>query len=196
MPIPPVRMNRGVRPLAIGLALAIPLALAACGSSSGPSSAASASPTGSSASAGPASSPASASPSGSSPASAEATSGASAIAAIKANWATFFNAKTPTAQRVDLLQNGSTFASVISAQAGGGLASTASASVKSVSLTSQSQATVVYDILIGGSPALTGQKGVAVYQDGIWKVGDASFCGLLALENGGKTSGLPAACQG
>jgi hypothetical protein len=27
------------------------------------------------------------------------------------------------------------------------------------------------------------------------KVGDTSFCGLLALENGGKTAGLPAACQ-
>ena len=36
---------------------------------------------------------------------------------------------------------------------------------------------------------------MAVYQDGTWKVGLASFCGLLALENGGKTSGLPAACK-
>jgi hypothetical protein len=108
----------------------------------------------------------------------------------------FFNAKTPTSQRVNLLQNGTMFEPVISAQAGSGLAATASASVKSVTLNSSTQATVAYDILVSGSPALTGQKGTAVYQSGIWKVGDASFCGLLTLENGGKTSGLPTACQG
>jgi len=34
-----------------------------------------------------------------------------------------------------------------------------------------------------------------VYQDGSWKVGESSFCGLLILENGGKTTGLPAACS-
>ena len=37
--------------------------------------------------------------------------------------------------------------------------------------------------------------GVAVLQGGTWKVGDASFCGLLTLENGGRASGLPAACH-
>jgi hypothetical protein len=36
---------------------------------------------------------------------------------------------------------------------------------------------------------------VAVKQDGTWKVGVASFCGLLTVENNGKTSGLPAACK-
>ena len=42
---------------------------------------------------------------------------------------------------------------------------------------------------------LSNQTGVAVLQNVVWKVGIASFCGLLALENGGKTSGLPAACK-
>jgi hypothetical protein len=60
---------------------------------------------------------------------------------------------------------------------------------------SATQAKVTYSILVGGQPALANQSGVAVYQDGTWKVGLASFCGLLALENGGKTSSLPAACQ-
>jgi len=54
---------------------------------------------------------------------------------------------------------------------------------------------VTYSILVSGTPALTNQAGVAVYQDGRWKVGDASFCGLLLLENGGKTQLLPAACR-
>jgi hypothetical protein len=54
---------------------------------------------------------------------------------------------------------------------------------------------VTYNILLGGQPALSNQSGVAVKQAGTWKVGVASFCGLLAVENGGKTSGLPAACK-
>jgi hypothetical protein len=59
-------------------------------------------------------------------------------------------------------------------------------------VTSPSQATVVYTVLLAGTPALSNQKGVAVYQDGTWKVGVASFCGLLTLENSGKT---PSVCK-
>jgi hypothetical protein len=107
----------------------------------------------------------------------------------------FFNSSTPTARRVALLQDGQAFANVIKAQAGSSLAKGASAKVTGVSVTSPTQAAVTYDILLGGAPVLSGKKGVAVLQDGTWKVGVASFCGLLTLENGGKTSGLPAACK-
>jgi hypothetical protein len=152
--------------------------IAACGSSSNNSSASS-------------------SPSASTPAtSAPATSASgSAAATITTNWEKFFNAKTPVAQRVALLQSGPVFASIIRSQAGSGLASTASAKVTKVTVTSPSQATVKYSILIGGSPALSNQSGVAVLQGGTWKVGLASFCGLLTLENNGKTSGLPSLCK-
>jgi hypothetical protein len=34
-----------------------------------------------------------------------------------------------------------------------------------------------------------------VYSGGTWKVGVASFCSLLGLENNGNTSKLPAACK-
>jgi hypothetical protein len=124
--------------------------------------------------------------------SASAASSGSAAAVITANWEKFFNAKTPVATRVALLQNGSTFASVIKAQAGSGLAATASAKVSKVVMTSSKQATVKYSILISGATALANQSGVAVYQDGTWKVGLASFCGLLTLENSGKT---PSVCK-
>ena len=119
----------------------------------------------------------------------------SATARITADWQAFFDAKTPAARRVQLLQNGQVFAPVIRAQSGSGLASAATAKVTKVTLTSPDQAKVTYSILIGGTPQLQNQTGVAVLQNGTWKVGDASFCGLLALENGGKTSGLPAACR-
>lgn len=127
--------------------------------------------------------------------SASAAASGSAAATITHNWEKFFNANTPVAQRVALLQDGSAFASVIRAQAGSGLASTASAKVSKVIVTSSSQATVKYSILISGAPALSNQTGVAVLQGGTWKVGVASFCGLLTLENNGKTSGLPSLCK-
>lgn len=166
------------------LACALGATLAACGSSSSNSGA---SPSASSASA--TSAPASASTSASAPAGSSA-----AGQAISANWTAFFDAKTPVAKRVSLLQDGQAFASVIKSQAGTGLASEATAKVTKVTVTSPTQATVTYSILVGGQPALSGQAGTAVLQGGTWKVGLASFCGLLTLENGGKT-GLPAACN-
>ena len=99
------------------------------------------------------------------------------------------------AKRVSLLQDGSAFASVIRAQAGSSLASQASAKVTKVTVTSPSQAGVTYTVLLAGTPALKNQAGVAVYEDGTWKVGLKSFCGLLTLENGGNTKSLPAACS-
>jgi hypothetical protein len=108
----------------------------------------------------------------------------------------FFDAKTSVSGRLALLQDGSTFASVIKAQASSPLALTATSKVTHVSLAGPTQASVTYEILVAGNVALANQSGVAVYQDGIWKVGLASFCGLLKLENAGSAKGLPAGCQG
>ena len=154
-------------------------AVTACSSSSSPSPTASASTS--------AAAPASASP----PASAGGSSSA-ATAQIKANWEAFFSPKTPAAKRISLLQNGQMFAPVISAQSGSSLASSASATVSSVTVTSPTQAKVTYSVLLGGTPALKDQPGVAVLQSGIWKVGDQSFCALLTLENNGKA---PSVCS-
>jgi hypothetical protein len=121
--------------------------------------------------------------------------GTAAINAVTTNWQAFFNAKTPVSKRVSLLQDGSQFQSIIQAQAGSGLAALATAKVTHVTLNSPTQATVIYNILVSGTPQLKNQTGVAVLQNGTWKVGVASFCGLLTLENAGKTSGLPAACK-
>ena len=162
---------------------ALAAGLAACSSGSNSSS--------SGASSSPSSAPSSSAPASS----ASPASSSGAASTIAANWATFFNAKTPVAKRVSLLQDGQTFQSIIKSQAGSGLAASATAKVTKVTMVSSSQAKVTYSILIGGQSALAHQAGVAVLQDGTWKVGLASFCGLLALENGGKTSGLPAACK-
>jgi len=129
------------------------------------------------------------------PATSSSPAPSSAQAQIEANWAAFFLSSTPISRRVALLQNGSQFQKVIQTQAGSALASSATAKVAKVTVESPTQAKVIYSIFVSGSPALANQTGVAVYQNGVWKVGDASFCGLLTVENNGKTSGLPAACH-
>ncbi len=173
--------------LAGALALAGLAVLAtACGGSN-PSTSTSSSSAPASTSSAPSSSPATSS--------SAATGGTASTSAITTNWEAFFNAKTPVSKRVSLLQDGSQFQSVIQAQAGSGLAALATAKVTHVTVNSPTMATVTYDILVSGTPQLKNQTGVAVLQNGTWKVGVTSFCGLLTLENAGKTAGLPAACK-
>lgn len=159
--------------LACACACACGAAVAACGSSNTTSAAGSAA----TASA-PANSPSSAAPS-----------------QIKAGWAAFFNAKTSVAKRVSLLQDGPAFASIIKSQASSNPFPGASAEVTKVTMMSATKAKVRYSILLGGKPVLADQTGVAIYQDGTWKVGATSFCGLLIIESGGQASSLPAACK-
>jgi len=163
--------------LAPALALALALAVAACSSSSS-----------SSTSSAPASSaPASSAPASSAPAS---SASSSAVAEITANWEKFFSASTPTSERVALLQNGSAFAAAISGLSH--LVSGLGAKVTGVTVNSATTATVTYNLTAGSSSLLSGQTGQAVYEDGVWKVGDASLCGLLKLVPSGSA---PAACN-
>ncbi len=172
-------MARRILVPAVGLALAA--ALAGCSSSSSPSATTSAPNTAPQAST-------SAAPA--TPVPASTSSSASAVAEITANWEKFFNSSTPTAQRVALLQNGSTFATAISGLSG--LVSKLGAKVTNVTLNSATTATVTYNLTAGGSSLLTGQTGKAVLENGVWKVGDASLCGLLKLVPGGT---VPSACS-
>jgi hypothetical protein len=155
------------------------LILAACGGGSSSSK--------------PASPPATASAS-----TAEPTSGPAAVAAITANWKTVFNGKAPIPQRLALVQDGSQVAAFVQAQAKtsfGQAATGSTATVSAVTITSPSQATVHYQVLLLGTPLLKNQVGTAIYQDGIWKVAIASFCGLAYLEYPKGSPKLPAACR-
>jgi hypothetical protein len=184
-----MRLNllaRRIAAPALGLALAA--TMTAC-SSSGSSS--TASPSSSAPASSAVSSPAD---TGSTPSlgSTEGAASGDAKALITSNWEAFFDGKTSAAKKISLLQNGQKFASVINAQAGSGLAASAGAKVKAVVVNSPAQATVNYDITLSGATALPNQTGTAVYQDGMWKVGDVSFCQLLKIENGGTA---PAVCS-
>jgi hypothetical protein len=178
-------LARRIMAPALGLALAV--TVAACSSSSSTSA------TSSGSSSAAASSPAATGSSAPASSSSGTAGSSAAVAAITANWEAFFDGKTSAAKKISLLQNGSTFAAIITAQAGSGLASSAGAKVTAVVVNTATSATVSYGITLSGATALSGQTGTSVYQGGIWKVGDVSFCQLLKLENSGTA---PSVCNG
>ena len=113
---------------------------------------------------------------------------AAAKAKIAANWEMFFSAKTPLASRQTVLENGSQYQQALLARSKDPLMAEASAKVNSVELTGPDQASVSYDVSLNGQTALAGATGVAVLQDGVWKVSAQSFCALITL---GTTQSIP-----
>ena len=117
-------------------------------------------------------SPASPKPTAGTTTAAEPASGPAAVAAITANWKTVFNGKAPIPSRLALVQDGAQVAAFVEAQAKtsfGAAAAGSTATVSLVTITSPSQATVHYEVLLLGTPLLKNQVGMAVYLDGIWK---------------------------
>lgn len=163
---------------ALGLALAA--AMTACSSGSSPTT------------------PPATSPSATGAGSASATAGggsSSATSQITANWEAFFSSSTPDSKRVELLQNGEKFAAAVTAFSKSPLASAVSAKVDSVTMTSATQAKVKYDLTAAGTSVASGATGVAVLENGVWKVGDASFCGLLKQGSTILNIPVPSACK-
>lgn len=111
-------------------------------------------------------------------------------AAVKRVWTAFFSSKTPPRQRAVYLQNGAKFEQAIREQSTSPLAKNVSATVNRVTLQGPAKAKVAYSIDLAGQPALTNQVGTAVKVNGLWQVGDDSFCKLLGL--GGT---VPAGCK-
>jgi hypothetical protein len=125
-------------------------------------------------------------------ASTTASSSAAAIAQIKDNWTKFFDGSTSGSDRIALLQNGSKFAKIMAAINSSPLAKGVKAKVSHVKLLSPTTASVTYTIELAGQPVLPNAKGTAVLENGAWKVGATSFCGLVKLETGGGS--VPAVC--
>jgi hypothetical protein len=175
--------------LAPALGLVLVTAISACSSGSSSSSS-----TASTAPSTPASSSAAAPAASSAPAASGGSS--SAVAEITTNWNKFFNASTPTSERVALLQNGSDFSSALSSLSTTPLASGLVSKVDSVTVTSSTQATVKYNLSALGTTVATNASGSSVLQDGTWKVGDDVFCGLLTEAKGfGLSVTVPSVCS-
>jgi hypothetical protein len=124
---------------------------------------------------------------GSAPASSGGTS--SATATIEKNWTTFFDYRTPTAEREALLEDGTTLGKAMAM--GDSFAKSQhlkeQATVSSVTLTDATHASVKYTITNAGSPLFSGATGDAILQDGQWKVAKHTFCTLIELGAVGKT---------
>jgi hypothetical protein len=106
---------------------------------------------------------------------------AAAQAQIKSAYAKFFSGRTPIPERVAVLQNGPKFKGLVTSFANNPLAKNVNATVSSVTLQGANKAKVVYTVKLGGA-GLPTQTGTAVRENGMWKVGDASLCRLVALQ--------------
>lgn len=106
---------------------------------------------------------------------------AAARAQIKSAYVKFFSGKTPIADRVAVLQNGSKFKGLVTSFANNPLAKNVNVTVSSVTLQGANNAKVVYTVKLGGA-GLPKQTGTAVLENGTWKVGYAGLCKLVALQ--------------
>ena len=97
------------------------------------------------------------------------------------SYETFFAGKTPVAKRVALLQDGQRYKALVTSFANNPLAKNVNVKVSSVTVQGPNSAKVVYTVKLG-SAGLPKQTGTAVRQNGVWKVGDASLCKLVALQ--------------
>ena len=116
---------------------------------------------------------------------------AGAATQISTSYQKFFDPATPAADKVGLLENGTTFAPVLQAFGKNPLAAQATATVLTVSFTSATAADVTYNLCVSGAPALPGSAGKTVLVGGTWQVADATLCNLIKL-NGGT---IPAQCS-
>lgn len=110
---------------------------------------------------------------------------------VKANWQQFFSGTAQ--QRIALLQNGQQYATQLRALSANPLAKQLKAKVQSVKVQSPTTATVRYTLVLAGQPVLRNQTGVAIKQDGTWKIGIQSFQQLLRLQQGNLPSSASSA---
>jgi len=105
-------------------------------------------------------------------------------AKITTNWEALFNPSIPVSQKYDLLENGTTakLKAVIDAASKNPQAAGTKAKVKTVTINGD-KANVTYDLVStqNDQPLLPNAQGVAVKQNGKWKVSQQTFCALLAL---------------
>jgi hypothetical protein len=107
-----------------------------------------------------------------------------AKADITANWEKFFDSDTPNAVSEGLLENGDGMGPALkkAKQEDKDTGGKRSAKVTKITFTSATQANVNYDLHAAGR--VLQASGVAVYEDGTWKVSTITFCTLVVLGNG------------
>ncbi|MEV6396954.1 hypothetical protein AB0M39_19565 [Streptomyces sp. NPDC051907] len=167
----PVRQPRTTAWAAAAVLVLLPAA-AACSDDGGSGSASSPTPTATA----PATPTTGAAPTGDGPA-----DPAAAEQEVRENWTTFFDPDASTEDKVAVLEKGESLRPLLAAFGGDRNAAQTSVEVTDVQFTSPTQATVTYDLLVGGAPALPDSKGAAIFEDETWKVSVKSLCALVKL---------------
>jgi hypothetical protein len=121
-----------------------------------------------------------------------ATASPADVAAITALYQRFVDPRIPVTQKTALIQDGPAFLPAMQAESKNPQASSISLQVTGVQLAKPDLATVVFTILVKGSPLLPDQKGYAIRDNGVWKIAGTTFCGLLAAQG---PSSIPPVCS-
>ncbi|MEY2233801.1 hypothetical protein [Streptomyces sp. BF23-19] len=100
---------------------------------------------------------------------------------IEKNWTAFFDPKTPTDEKAELLQHGELLKVLLDGFSAGAEAAKTSVEVTDVTFTSPTEAEVTYDLKVGGDTVLPGSKGTVEFEDGVWKVSVKTLCALVEL---------------
>ncbi|WP_406051424.1 hypothetical protein OG280_30190 [Streptomyces virginiae] len=109
------------------------------------------------------------------------TDPAAAKEQIEKNWTAFFDPKTPTEEKAELLQHGELLTVLLDGFSAGAEAAKTSVEVTDVTFTSPTEAEVTYDLKVGGDTVLPDSKGTVELEDGVWKVSVKTLCALIEL---------------
>ncbi|WP_406287756.1 hypothetical protein [Embleya sp. NBC_00896] len=109
------------------------------------------------------------------------------------NWDKLFDNTAALPDRKAVLENADKMGGLVDQLANDPMAKTVTSKTTAVKI-SGDNAEVTFDILLAGTPALPGQHGKAVKQDGTWKVSLSTVCTLVsALKPGTVVEGCPKA---
>jgi hypothetical protein len=106
-----------------------------------------------------------------------------ARAEITAMWTKQFREGVTVDEAIAHLEHGESYRDALAQQKSTGSTKGLTVAVKDVQVSSPTEATVTYDILINGSVVLPNTTGQAKYIDGGWKVGEKHFCALISAAN-------------
>lgn len=110
---------------------------------------------------------------------------------IRRNWEKFFNPETPVDEKKKFLQNGELLGPALKAFSGDNRVGQVQAKVTDVTFTSPTEADVKFTVTLRGATALPDASGVAVEDDGTWKVSVKSLCALVQLSGDGSPPDIP-----
>lgn len=110
---------------------------------------------------------------------------------IRQNWEKFFDPQTPVDEKKKLLQNGELLGPVLEVFSGDNRAGQVKAQVTGIAFTSPTEADVTFTLTLKGATALPDASGVAVDDDGTWKVSAKSLCALVQLSGDESPPDIP-----